>query len=325
MSVLLNCKVALLYSAHYISSMGTSLRWYGDNSELNGIWSADIPDIVLFGGIALDDENAKKLVGVMNAVKASFGTTPRHPLKWNFKDLRKWFQTQGELALFEQLQGRGRDFRKAIFEAAQEVDFRIVVSCVKHHSIKREIIKDTRATVARYAFCNALMRVALHAKDTAAMPVEIILDWPDGGNYSTFTEEYRNALWHGNSGDGSGVVYHSGPLKNIGFRESLLFTRMEDSSLLQFSDLVVGATREFVDFALGRRDADSFGVQMTKMLIPKFRGSPSRIVGYGISVAPTDGELSRFLREGMIKLKAAPGRTSLDITAPQEQPTSAGL
>jgi len=36
------------------------MRWYGDNSELNGIWKAEIPDVLLFGGIAIEDSDAQK-------------------------------------------------------------------------------------------------------------------------------------------------------------------------------------------------------------------------------------------------------------------------
>ena len=97
--------------------------------------------------------------------------------------------------------------------------------------------------------------------------------------------------------------YYSGPLKDVGFSESPFFTRMEDCSILQFSGLVVGAIREFVDFCLGKRDRNSFGVQLTNYLVPKFRGYPGRIVGRGISVSPPKGTLKEQLFKGMVKLR----------------------
>ena len=83
----------------------------------------------------------------------------------------------------------------------------------------------------------------------------------------------------------------------------MLFSRMEDNPLLQFSDLVLGLTRELVDFSLGKKPADSFGVQLGAQLIPKFRGFPGRIAGRGISVAPSNGDLSGRIMRALFELR----------------------
>lgn len=59
---------------------------------------------------------------------------------------------------------------------------------------------------------------------------------------------------------------------------------MNHSTLLQFADLVVGATREFVECALGKKE-HGFGVDMLRLVCHCFRGYPDHIVGRGISVA----------------------------------------
>lgn len=78
---------------------------------------------------------------------------------------------------------------------------------------------------------------------------------------------------------------------------------MEDCSLLQFSDLVLGTTREFVDFCLDKKNHDHLGVELTKHLIPKYRGFPGRIIGRGISIAPSDSDLSNRLFKRLLEIR----------------------
>jgi len=82
-------------------------------------------------------------------------------VKWNFKDLSKGFAAQPDASAFEGLHKQSKEWRRAMIETALSVDIRIVVSCVKHHSIKKSIIEDTRVAVTKFAFYHTLMRVAL--------------------------------------------------------------------------------------------------------------------------------------------------------------------
>lgn len=147
------------------------------------------------------------------------------------------------------------------------------------------------------------MRLGLHSSDLKASYYEVMLDWPDGGAAHIFHQEYRSAFHDGRCHDSPEVKYLCGPLSKLNFADSVGFTKMEESQLLQFSDIVVGITREFVDFCLEKRGEQDLGVQLMKPLIPKFRGHPGRIIGRGISVAPTDGRLSKKLFDGMAKLR----------------------
>ncbi len=279
------------------------MRWYGDNSELSGIWRAEMPDILLFGGIAISDSEGEKLHQRIAKIKEAYTKFGAFPIKWNFKDVKSWFDKHKHPEAFEPIQRDSKKWRIAIVDAAADINLRIVISIVKHHSAQKKVIKSTRNAVAHFAFSNALMRVGLLAAELRPESWEVVLDWPDAGDCSPYTEEYRTALWQGKCHHTPDVPYHCGPLSNLGFRENLLFTQMEDCPLMQFSDLVIGAVREFVDFALGKKAENALGVRITQRLVSKFRGFPGRIIGRGISVAPTDGLLRKGLLEAMLKLR----------------------
>ena len=59
---------------------------------------------------------------------------------------------------------------------------------------------------------------------------------------------------------------------------------MNHSTILQFADLLVGATREFVECALGKK-CYGFGIDMLKLVFHKFRGTPCDVIGRGLSIA----------------------------------------
>jgi hypothetical protein len=279
------------------------MQWYGDNSELNGISNAELPDILLFGGIAIRKDSISRLCEIIKRNKRRYSDDMFFPIKYNFRDLRSWFAQHGKVDLYHELQKSSREWRRSIIEESLECEYKIVVACVNIFGKTAKRIRQSKERVTRFCFADALMRVALLVREYNATTCDVILDWPEGNRYAPYTEEYRSAYISGCCHDYPLNRYYSGPLKNLGFSDSPFFTRMEDCSPLQFSDLVVGATREFVDFCLGKRARDSFGVQLTSCLVPKFRGYPRRIVGRGISVSPPGGTLKEQLFKGMFQLR----------------------
>jgi hypothetical protein len=279
------------------------VRWYADNSELNGIWNAKIPDILMFGGIAIEESDARKLVRKIRTIKREYSQFGGFPIKWNFMDLQRWFDKHKASATFAELKRRSKEWRQSIIDASTDIKFTVVVACVKHHSFQRQVISRTRTRVAQFAFADALQRVGLLAKEFRPTNVTVVLGWPDAGKADVYADEYRSALWNGTCHHSRNVWYHCGPLHKLGFEEQLLFTQMADCPLLQFSDLVIGAVREFVDYALGKKRRESFGFQMTEKLIPKFRGYPGRIIGRGISVASSEARFRNSLLEAMLRLR----------------------
>ena len=257
------------------------MRWYADNSELNGIKGAEIPDILIFGGVAVPPDDEKPLRAAIESVKSKFGLA-RAPIKWNFKDLKAVYKNQGEKDLYEKLLASSQEWRSEIFSTVSNHNFCIIVACVEAHSIKRNVITNVKDDITRFVFNNGLMRFAIHVEETRPLRAEVILDWPDKGQSKPFDVEYDSAYKKGVTCDG--IRYHSGQLEQLGFLDSSVYTNMKYSTLLQFADLVVGATREFVECALGKKK-HGFGVDMLRLVRGCFRGYPQHIVGRGISVA----------------------------------------
>ena len=264
------------------------IRWYADNSELHGIWNAEIQDILLFGGIAINDDARRELSSIIEEVKKSYKQEADFPLKWNFKSLRDYYKERGLEDLFKTLLKRSKEWRTIIFRAASRVDYTIIISLILGHGKKREVLIKTREALTRYVFSNALMRVGLHVKELNPNSAELYLDWPDGGQKKLFDEEYRSAYISATTCGQR--KYYCGPLKRLGFSESVFFASMNECSLLQFSDLVVGATREVVEVALDKI-SDSFGLALLKQLKDKVRGAPNSVIGKGIIISPPRGDL----------------------------------
>jgi hypothetical protein len=271
------------------------IRWYADNFYLHGIWGAEIEDIIVFGGIALDKNKECSIASIMESAKKTYEPGGDFPVKWNIKDLKSFYERKGLADLYKVLLEESKYWRRKIFEEASDIKFTIIIAMIKAHSTRRRVIKKIREKLTRYVFSDALMRVGHHAKEINASGVEIILDWPEENQpRQIFDEEYQSAFSYGITCEKQ--EYHCGALKALGFADFIYFSGMKTSSLLQFCDLVVGATRDFVDIAL-EREKDTFGFECLRELRMKIRGAPDNVMGRGLIVAPTKGKLIQKVRD----------------------------
>jgi len=256
------------------------MRWYADNSELNGIKEAEISDIHIMGGIIVSPKSEKLLRKVVEDTKGKYGYH-RAPVKWNFRDLQSVYKKHDQDHLYTQLIKSSKKWRRDIFEAVSDYDFHIILSVIEGYSPKKAVLTDIKEDLTGYVFSNGLMRYAMLVKSMKPARAEVILDWPDGKDPTPFNKEYRWAYMKGRSKDN--VSYFSGPLKDLNFHDSVVFTTMLHSTLLQLSDMVVGATRDFIKNSIGKSD-DQFGIDMLKLFLPKFVGYPKDILGRGLNI-----------------------------------------
>ena len=271
------------------------MRWYADNSELYGVRDAEIPDILLFGGVVVSADAERGLQNAIERVKSRF-CPARAPVKWNFKDLKAFYARYKSEALYKEMLDASREIRAAIFEAAAQHDFQIVVSCIESHSVTRNVIKGKKSALSGFAFSNGLMRFGLCVQHANPKPLhaQVVLDWPEKGDTEPFSREYTSAYLHGKSS--TSTPYFCGPLSGHGFLDSVMFTTMTHCTLLQFADLVLGATREVVDCALGKRQ-EAFGLDMARVVKGKFHGAPAHLFGRGINVPSGNTRLRTCLRD----------------------------
>lgn len=272
------------------------MRWYADNSELNGIKRAEIPDILLFGGIAVASEHEKSLRNCIEEQKGKY-SHHRAPVKWNYRDLEKLYKKQNRSDIYRDLLPKSKEWRKDIFTEANKLDFVIVISVIESASVKRKLLKSFKPILTRFSFSNGLMRYGLHVQEEEPDRAQVILDWPDGGDPKPFDSEYVSAYLSGESHN-HGIRYKCGKLCDLNFLDSVVYTNMHHSTLLQFSDLIVGATREFVECALGKKPT-GFGVDMLRLVVEHFRGYKSQIYGRGISISSKDRSFHRAIKNGI--------------------------
>ncbi|MBK8467692.1 MAG: hypothetical protein IPL32_17905 [Chloracidobacterium sp.] len=276
------------------------MKWYADNSELNGVRGSEIPDMLFFGGYSISQEMESKLINIINTAKSRY--MPIHePIKWNFKDLKSYYEKKDEKVIFENALAASKKWKLEIFEKAKEVDFTIIIALIQSHSAKKDSITSVKPDIARYVFSNALMRVALHAKETEHDKYEVVLDWPDSGNSTIFDTEYASAYLLGKTSEGN-ESYLSGALKELNFADSPFYARMAQNTMLQFADLVLGACREFTECAIGKKET-GFGFDLTKCIASHYRRRNGRIPQYGISIASADsefkGKITKFINENL--------------------------
>lgn len=237
----------------------------------------------MFGGVIVDRAGEADLRSRIEDVKERYGPR-RAPVKWNFKDLKDFYAKRKLSELHTRLLDSAQEWRGDIIQVAIDSDVKIILACVEAYSLERKIIKLRRQSLAQYAFANSLQRVSLQVGQTTAKGCEVVLDWPEKNDPQPFCSEYATAFRDGKTTEGH--PYHSGPLSRLGFSDTPMFQNMEQSSLLQLSDLVVGAAREYIEYSLGKRTG-GLGVDLTRRMKNLFYGAPQKICGWGLVLAGT--------------------------------------
>lgn len=216
------------------------------------------------------------------------------PIKWNFKDLSKNYKEFEKEEDYNMLLKNSYKWRTKIFTESLNINYKVVIACLERHSSIKKI-KEIKDELINISFAQSLMRVGLYAQNQDwRQRFEIILDWPESSYPKPFDREYYYAYNLGKSA--KGVKYFCGPLKKLRFNQSIYFTRFTHSSVLQFSDLVIGAARGFILKTIYDLD-DSLGYNLTKIIKKKFNGYPDKIIERGLNYSPKNGNYDKISKE----------------------------
>lgn len=267
--------------------MNYCMKWYADDSDIRTIKNSNVPNIVLMGGIVVSTENEVILRETIENAKIQFGDK-RCPIKWNFKDLKKDYERRGKENDYRAMLGQMSHIRSAIFDEVSHIQFTIIASVVIGYSSDKDVLKKLKNNLSSYAFSNGLMRFSQHVKEHGPNSAEVVLDWPGKNFPEPYDIEYINAYSLGKSKDG--IIYHSGDLESLKFNDSISYKRMLHCTLMQFSDMVLGATREFIHHTLDESSRSGYGIDLLKKLAPKFRGYPNDVIGRGIIINEKAGK-----------------------------------
>jgi len=268
------------------------MKWFADNSEFYSGRKAKIPDVLVFGGIGVDSENELKLCNMINEIKRKY-KCEHWPLKWNFKDLKKYYENNKKQELYNDLLKRSKEWRENIFNNSIGIDYKIIISIIESHSKKRDILKSHKAKITEYSFSNWLQRVSLCSKELKQRSSSIHLDWPDGNQKNIFDEEYCSAYVNGMSKENK--KYFSGSLRGLGFQEYVSFSSTEYCNLLQMSDLIDGLICEVIK-QIQKQNEGSDCFSLLETILPKFRNKNGKIISYGLIVSPGQNDILEQLR-----------------------------
>lgn len=255
-------------------------KWYADNTELSTTKSKN--NVLIFGGIIIDEIEERKLKIIIEDAKAKYAIKTL-PIKWNFKDLKPTYLELSKLKEYEILLSNSYKWRREIFEKSLSVNYKVVLACTERYDSSKSL-SSIKEDLTSISFAQSLMRVGLYAKnDTNEKSFQVILDWPDSSNPKPFNREYFKAYHQGRSC--MNIPYYSGPLKEIGFGDSLYYAKSTHCTMLQFADLVIGASKDYILKNLHEID-NSLGFDLIELIKCKINGYPEKIIEYGFNYAP---------------------------------------
>ena len=268
------------------------IKWFADDTKLSTEKGKE-NNVLLFGGVLVDEKAEQEIIDLLESVKSEY-TFPHMPIKWNFKDLKKNYKEFEKEEDYKRLLEQSYEWRTKIFKESLNINYKIVIACLERHSSKKKI-KEIKDDLINISFAQSLMRVGLYAQNQDwDQRFEIFLDWPEGSNPQPFNREYYYAYNQGKSA--KGVNYFCGPLKHLGFNQSLYYTRCTHSSVLQFSDLVIGAAKDFILKTIYGLDT-SLGYDLTQLIKKKFNGYPDKIIERGLNYSPKNSNYDKISTE----------------------------
>lgn len=267
-----------------------NISLYLDYSEWE-IKGSDIPNGIVFAGIIIDNSSIVKLSNAISRlkeqIKCPYNYVTDFPIKWCFGDLKKFYEENSLTGLYKKLCKNRSSWLNQVSEALGLIQFNFIISIIKCHAKSRNSLKKTKDMVIGFAFSNCLMKYGLYIKKNHLSGADVIVDWPQRDNKKLYEEEYRTAFYYGKSAK-YGVIYKCGPLKGLGFRDSIFFSSTTECSILQLTDLIAGAFKDILKQGLAGKDS-SDGIKFIRNIKNKLLGAPNNL-NFGIAVAPSEQE-----------------------------------
>ena len=249
--------------------------FYADDSYIKRGKDDRFPKIQALGGLLITVENEKILTEIIKKIKRNY-THENLPVKWNFKDdgVKDAFKEFGRIKDWETMKSESNKWRFDIFQESVSVEYKLMISCIEHYSDDRNVVKEKKEEISVFLFENLLMRLAREAMSDKN-DYYVVLDWPSESNPKPYNRAYYN--YFNNKIEKVGVS-----LSEVGFYQSVLYTKCTHSPMLQFSDMIVGAFKDSFERFLQNR-SDCFADEIVKTALPKFRKKwDNTLLGYGI-------------------------------------------
>ncbi len=272
--------------------------FYADDTYCKSEKSEKTNRIHLFGGILIDKTDEPKLLEIICEAKSKY-THPNLPMKWNFKDtvIKDKFAEFNRIDEYKVMLANSNSWRKEIIQNSLNLNYTIICGIIESYSDDVKVAKKTKPEFLKYSFENLLMRLGIDAKGNN-YETYVIVDWPPDANPQPLVQAYYRLFHQGKSS--AGIKLQCGKLSDCNYFHSLLFAKCNHSPLLQFSDLIIGSIKDYVDAKLSKRQ-NLFATEIFDLYKPKIRNANGKILGYGI-IPPTTNpsfktKIKRILEE----------------------------
>ncbi len=265
-------------------------RFYLDDNQFTFTEKLRSREIYIIGGFSVDFQKERELEQEITAVKQRYGFEKRHPVKWNIKDLKKYYAEKNEEQFFDNLMKASDKIRFELLDILSMERFNIAVFVSAIVRLKR---KDKPAISYQRCLTNLLQRLAMNVGITDDCHA-VFLDFFKEDS-SEIAACYSDGFHFGK--DPEGNPYTAGSLAAKGFSQCLYFGKTIFNQFLQLADLVTGCSKDFVECCLRKKD---FGrvCKFFPLVMPRLWKEPGtdRPFRRGLVIAPP--EYYKPLEEG---------------------------
>ncbi len=276
-------------------------KWYLDDTEIQRGKLHSTPEIYLLGGVITTIEDEAKICREMEKIKEKNRVSHDCPLKYNFKSLKTTYLESHNERDYDILLKSSKIWRQEIIETTMKFDYRIIISVAESFSHEKKKIVEKKPDMTRIIFANGLMRFGLMVKEDSSKKYkfpQVVSDWPSKGDCSVLNSEYAMAFNQGY--DSYKNQYYSGALKGLSFGNTVHYTKTIYDPMMQFTDIILGATKEFIECAMNKKNG-SFGSDLFEAFSEKFYGYPN-ILQKGLIVPPQNKDLKQELSKALTNL-----------------------
>ncbi|GET27408.1 hypothetical protein [Prolixibacter sp. NT017] len=249
------------------------LYWIADDSAFSSLRTLKNDDIHLFGGIVIDDINLSLLRFKIDEVKNKYSLGYSIPIKWNITVVKEYCKKMGLENELEILRKHSNDIRKEIIESADDINYKIIIAAVEIMKENDKSVRELQSEIKRYVFGYGLNQFGFEVS-ISHKPAIVILDWPEGEDPKPFNEEYAAAYFGGKSTSGK-FEYKCGALQKLKFFDSPLFAKTLNTSALQFTDIIIGATKDYLLSKFKPKKKNHFKDEVFMLFKHKFRSYPN--------------------------------------------------
>lgn len=277
--------------------MSSAVSVYLDDTNFSFLWGDASKEMYMICGYSIPEENEEAFQAAVSKVKNKHGITSEHPIKWNLKNLRDFYDARHESEKLARLLKEADELRLDAFDVITQSQFGIILYSSAVARIQPG--HKPRESYQR-CFANVLQRIARNIQ-VDARPHHVYVDFmkEDSDNISAcFACCFHRGV------DLEGNKFYAGSLFSRGVSQCMYFGKTCHNPFLQVADLVTGCTSDFLEFCFSGKGLDRV-VKFFPKILHQFcwDGEADSPLKRGIVIGP--GRLYPRVQKGYAQVIAA--------------------